>query len=97
MRVNIYTDEVTQRVEKVEQNGFVGVRFYLELPVTVPTGAGVTIHRGPFQHHNGEDDSAAVTFWTKPGKDTLRSALHKALALLDGHDATTWIDSPGHD
>lgn len=84
MRVNVYSEEITQRIELVEKNEFVGIRFYLELPVTIPTGAGVTIHRGPFRHPEGEDDSAAVTFWAKSDRD-LRPILRKALAMLDGH------------
>lgn len=84
MRVNVYAEEITQRVELIEKNGFTGIRFYLELPVTIPTGTGVTIHKGPFQHHKGDDDSAAVTFW---GKRDFRDVLRKALAILDEHYA----------
>ena len=88
MRVNVYAEEITNRVEIVEKNGFTGVRFYLELPVslsTPPTGlaphtAGMTQMRGPFVHGPGDDDSAAVTFW---GKRELRSALQSAIRLLD--------------
>jgi hypothetical protein len=82
MRVNVYAEEMTNRVELVrkEVGGevFTGVRFYLELPVTVGEIGGVI--RGPFLHHRGDDDSAAVTFW---GKQELRKALEKALDLLN--------------
>jgi hypothetical protein len=84
MRVNVYAEEITDKIEIVEKNGFTGVRFYLELPVTQATPTGVTIHRGPFQHHEGDDDSAAVTFW---GKKDLRKALLLALEALDKHYA----------
>lgn len=96
MRVNVYAEEMTDRVELVEkatQDGkFIGLRFYLYLPVTSPCSlsqAGPRLipesreHRGPFLHREGDDDSAAVTFW---GKRQLRTALVKALALLDEHD-----------
>lgn len=84
MRVNVYAEEMTQRVEIVEKHTmegtFTGVRFYLELPATVKGQQ----HRGPFIHREGDDDSSAVTFW---GKRELRKALKKALALLDKHHA----------
>jgi hypothetical protein len=87
MRVNVYAEEMTDRVEiitkEVEGQKFTGVRFYLELPVTTPQPqGGMTIHKGPFLHHPGDDDSSAVTFW---GKHDLRVVLIKALQALDQH------------
>ena len=82
MRVNIYAEEMTDRVELVtkdiEGQTFTAVRFYLELPATV----GGEQYQGPFIHRPGDDDSSAVTFW---GKRDLRPVLRKALALLDAH------------
>lgn len=54
MRINIYSEELTDRVEKVtrEANGttFYGLRFYLKSP--------------PELHHTADDDdTSAVTFW----------------------------------
>lgn len=92
MRVNVYAEEMTDRVEiiaKTTPDGtFTGVRFYLELPVTVPVTdregvhTGFQQHQGPFLHRPGDDDSSAVTFW---GKRDLRDVLRKALAALDAH------------
>lgn len=93
MRVNVYAEEITERVEivtKTTEDGiFTGVRFYLELPVALATppaklGAqpGVAHIAGPFLHRQGDDDSSAVTFW---GKRDFRAVLRKALALLDEH------------
>jgi hypothetical protein len=89
MRVNVYAEEMTDRIEIVEKEAegqkFTGVRFYLELPVTMPnTGNHI---RGPFLHGPGDDDSAAVTFWGKSfwGKRDLRALLVKAVELLDEH------------
>lgn len=87
MRVNVYAEETTDRIEIVTKmiNGqnFTGIRFYLELPVTVPQAqGGVMQYRGPFQHHEGDDDSAAVTFW---GKRDARDMFRKALAELERH------------
>lgn len=87
MRVNIYAEEITDRVEiitkRTEDGEFTGVRFFLELPISVPSSGGHHVtHRGPFIHRPGDDDSSAVTFW---GKRDLRKVLEKALNLLDKH------------
>lgn len=90
MRVNVYAEEMTQRVEIVQKGEFTGLRFYLELPVTVPVNdekgnqVGNTVYQGPFMHHPGDDDSAAVTFW---GKRDLREVLKVALEQLDRYYA----------
>ena len=76
MRVNVYAEEMTDRIEIIEKQGFTGLRFYLYLPVTV----GANQFQGPFKHGAGDDDSAAVTFW---GKADLRENLKKALVMLD--------------
>lgn len=88
MRVNVYAEEMTDRVEIISKtiNGqeFTGLRIYLELPVTIPAtvGTGYMVHRGPFMHSPDDDDSSAVTFW---GKQDLRVVLRKALDMLDEH------------
>ena len=84
MRVNVYAEEMTDKVEVVtkeaEGQTFTGIRFFTELPVT-----RVQMQvQGPFIHHDGDNDSSAVTFW---GKRDLRDALRKALGLLDAHYA----------
>ena len=82
MRVNVYAEEMTDRIQviakEIEGQRFTGLRFYLELPVTVAERQ----YRGPFIHHPGDDDSAAVTFW---GKRDLRSVLRTAIGALDAH------------
>ena len=86
MRVNVYAEEMTDRVEIIEKTTkdgtFTGVRFYLELPVT----RGHMQMRGPFKHGPDDDDSSAVTFW---GKRDLRAVLQKALTTLDEHYAAS--------
>jgi hypothetical protein len=81
MRVNIYAEELTPRVEIVQKNGHTGVRFYLYLPVSLPGGGEA---RGPFEHRPGDDDSAAVTFW---GRKRVREVLQAALLEMDALDA----------
>jgi hypothetical protein len=88
MRVNIYAEEMTDKIEiiskEIEGTKFTGLRFYLELPVTVPNFDPRTDKpqqiRGPFMHHPDDNDSAAITFW---GKSDLRGLLVKALDILD--------------
>lgn len=82
MRVNVYAEEMTDRIEiiskTIDGHMFTGLRFYLELPATVNGEQ----YQGPFLHRPGDDDSSAVTFW---GKRDLRLVLRKALAVLDRH------------
>lgn len=95
MRVNIYAEEMTERVEiiakEIEGTTFTGLRLYLELPCTVAgpmRGDGKPSEpvnvSGPFMHRPGDDDSAAITFW---GKRDLRKVLRIMLAKLDEHYA----------
>jgi hypothetical protein len=90
MRVNVYAEEMTDRVEiiskEIDGRRFTGLRLYLELPATEVRDGEVRQVQGPFMHHPGDDDSAAVTFW---GKRDLRVVLRKMLAELDAHYAIT--------
>ena len=87
MRVNVYAEEMTDRVEIISKeadgHNFTGLRFYLYLPVTTRGGGQIA---GRFLHREGDDDSSAVTFW---GKRDMRQLLRKALELLDEHYAST--------
>ena len=87
MRVNVYAEEMTTRVEviakEIDGQQFTGCRFYLELPATVRGSDGNMVQvQAPFMHRPGDDDSSAVTFW---GKRDLREVLRQALSLLDAH------------
>jgi len=94
MRVNVYAEEMTDRIEiiskEIDGQTFTGLRIYLELPVTLNSSATLAgdaeaeTVRGPFIHRAGDDDSSAVTFW---GKRDLREVLRKALDKLDHHYA----------
>jgi len=78
MRINIYSEEVTDRVEITlkEANGvaFRGICFFVGKK---------------FEHTPGDDDSSAVTFWFSGPYENglLRTAFQKALKLL-GDSAT---------
>ena len=84
MRVNVYAEEMTDRIEiigkEIDGHTFTGLRFYLELPATVNGQQ----YQAPFMHRPGDDDSSAVTFW---GKRDLRLVLRQALEMLDRHYA----------
>lgn len=87
MRVNIYAEEMTDRIEIIEKeidgNKFEAIRFYMYLPTTIHQGTSMEQNvQGPFIHREGDDDSAAVTFWSR-GK--LRQILQKAIDVLDEH------------
>lgn len=102
MRVNVYAEEMTNRIEiiskEIDGQTYTGLRFYLELPVTIPGYLSIEDGcqgiqevkqparnvSGPFFHRPGDDDSAAVTFW---GKKDLKTMLRKALTLLEDHYA----------
>lgn len=96
MRVNIYAEEMTGRIEIIEKeidgNIFEALRFYLYLPVTKEivedTHVGATKRtvqvQGPFLHRDDDDDSSAVTFWSR---GQLRTILQQAIELLDKHHA----------
>lgn len=79
MRVNIYAEETTDRIEiiskEIDGHAFTGLRFWLAFP-------GDDGKPQWFQHRPDDDDSSAVTFW---GKRDLRVVLRKALELLDAH------------
>jgi hypothetical protein len=92
MRVNVYAEEMSGKVELVTKGEFVGVRFWLYLPVSLPgprdaQGHGPTA-QGPFIHKlttfDHDDDSSAVTFW---GKKDLRAILAHAIDVIDAHYA----------
>lgn len=89
MRVNVYSNEMTNRLEVVEKKTpagqFVGVRFFIETPVTIKNIHGMkSTFRGPFEMVDGDDDSSAVTFWCKASQpEPLLNMLRKALSDLD--------------
>lgn len=65
MRINVYREELTRRVEKISKTvdgvTYYGLRIYLYMPVT--TSPHRMQVKGPFIHREGDDDSSAVTFW----------------------------------
>ena len=101
MRVNIYAEEMTDRIEiigkEIDGHVFTGLRFYLELPATyVQAGNNLRKARDGDPEcemmqlsgpfmHRPGDDDSAAV--TFWGKRDLREVLRKALAELDKHYA----------
>jgi hypothetical protein len=80
MRVNVYAEEMTDRIEiigkEIDGCTFTGLRFYLELPVTIggDVAHGTTTHRsdeGPAIAPPVDGSSAQVAgpFMHRPGDD----------------------------
>lgn len=94
MRVNIYAEELTDRVEvinkEIDGHTYHAVRFYMELPCTINNcdcivkSSVCPTTNGPFMHRPGDDDSAAVTFW---GRKQLRVLFENAIKALDEFEA----------
>ena len=99
MRVNVYAEEMTDRIEivskEIDGHSFTGLRFYLELPVSykpmIDGGVrpvAVKEDGAAFELkgpfvHRPGDDDSSAV--TFWGKRDLRDVLRKALAELDAH------------
>ena len=69
MRINLYTEELTDDVQVVEKDGFHGLRFYLRSPHEL--------------HHDAEDDDrSAITFW---GLRTVAPLMQAVAEMLRRH------------
>lgn len=91
MRVNVYGEELTERIEIVtkEVDGYIfyGLRFWLKFP-----NAEWWIHRKV--DGEDDDDSSAVTFWSD-SKEDLWDAMQVALEKLE--EPTLESDGSGSD
>lgn len=99
MRVNVYAEEMTDRVEIISKeiggHAFTGLRFYLDLPVSYkpmidggvrpvsPTEDGQAFELKGPFIHRPGDDDSSAV--TFWGKRDLRDLLRKRLAQLDAH------------
>lgn len=99
MRVNVYAEEMTDRIEvikkEIEGQIFTGLRFYLALPASFvpdpngnPQPAKISDVKQANHYqapfiHRPGDDDSAAV--TFWGKQDLRRLLTKALLVLDGH------------
>lgn len=112
MRVNVYAEEMTDRVEiiskEIDGHVFTGLRLYLELPVTV---GGHGRHRSEPEVYppiNGQPAQVSGPFIHRPGDDDssavtfwgkrdLRKVLYKMIAELDRHYGSPTMTLPTSD
>ena len=100
MRVNVYAEEMTDRVEiiskEIDGHKFTGLRFYLELPVSYVKDGSCPMGHPATVHDTKQADHYQAPFIHRPGDDDssavtfwgkqdLREVLRKALAMLDKH------------
>lgn len=105
MRVNVYAEEMTDRIEiiskTIDGHEFTGLRFYLELPVSLPKnveliGPDSVVSAAYAEPPTEETRNVKGPFLHRPGDDDsaavtfwgkrdLRALLIKALAMLDEH------------
>ena len=75
MRVNVYAEEMTDRIEiiakEIDGHSFTGLRIYLELPVTVGAQGNHRSDEGPavYPPINGGPAQVAGPFMHRPGDD----------------------------
>jgi hypothetical protein len=113
MRVNVYAEEMTNRIEVISKtidgHAFTGVRFYLELPTSLPqdvwlAGPPSAIDKAYAEAPTEETRNVKGPFMHRPGDDDssavtfwgkkdLRIILQNALSLLDRHYAEEQEDA----
>lgn len=101
MRVNVYAEEMTDRIEiiskQIDGHEFTGLRIYLELPAsTWKYAVGMPVSKDVPEDSAHEVIQVKGPFIHRPGDDDssavtfwgkqdLRAVLRKALDALDGH------------
>lgn len=100
MRVNIYAEEMTDRLQviskEIEGQTFTGMRFYLALPTSFIKDGSSPMGRPATPADTKQADHYQAPFIHHPGDDDsaavtfwgkkdLREVLRKALAMLDEH------------
>lgn len=76
MRINIYSQELTKRVELVSKTADTGVTYY---------GARMYLASPDILHHTEEDDdTSAITFWLPNNKTFSKSDLAHVFSALSG-------------
>jgi len=73
MRINVYSQELTDEVKLIEKGSNTGIVYH---------AAQLILHSSPMLHHPPEDDDrSAVTFWL-PKSPERREAMAKAFERL---------------
>lgn len=73
MRINVYSQELTDEVKAVEKGSNTGIVYH---------AAQLILHSSPMLHHPpADDDRSAVTFWL-PKSQERREAMAKAFERI---------------
>ena len=81
MRINVYSQEITDEVLLVAKTSNTGVTYH---------AAQLVLHSSPRLHHPPhDDDRSAVTFWLPKSKER-----REAMALAFEHIAEIFRDAP---
>ena len=104
MRVNVYAEEMTDRIEiigkEIDGHTFTGLRFYLDLPASMYWPPNNSLRPATLADPHQYVQQMQAPFIHRPGDDDsaavtfwgkrdLRVVLRQALALLDAHYAAT--------
>ena len=87
MRINIYSQEITDEVHALEKISNTGI---------VYTAVQFILHSSPMLHHPPlDDDRSAVTFWlpkSQHRRELLAKAFERAAALVRNSRSETGLD-----
>lgn len=87
MRINVYSQEITNEVHRLEKGSNTGITY---------SAVQFMLHSSPMLHHPPQDDDrSAVTFWLpKSGhrREELAQAFEKAARLIREAPAETGLD-----
>lgn len=87
MRINVYSQELTDEVARAEKRSNTGITY---------SAVMFMLHSSPMLHHPPEDDDrSAVTFWLPKSQDrreALAKAFEEAAALVRSATPETGLD-----
>lgn len=87
MRINVYSQELTSEVERVEQVANTGITY---------SAVRLILHSSPMLHHPPQDDDrSAITFWlpkSEERRDELAATLETMAMMVRTAKAETGMD-----
>jgi hypothetical protein len=87
MRINVYSQEITDEVIQVEKESNTGITYH---------AAQLVLHSSPMLHHPPEDDDrSAITFWlpkSQSRREQFAAAFEKIAAIFRNAPKETGLD-----
>lgn len=87
MRINVYSQELTEEVIRVEKQSNTGITYH---------AAQIVLHSSPFLHHPPhDDDRSAVTFWlpkSQERREAMALAFEKIAEIFRTSPSATGLD-----